>query len=113
YRQLPINVNDFKQQLYRLPIEDISDPDMRHLYSDMVQKLSDKMDLLASVGSEAFLYNALRYHGRPNEQDLDNAKFLLYAKPLEEKINETFTSKQTMEKLSEAASHAKLQRSFG
>lgn len=103
YRQLPINVNDFKQQLYRLPIEDISDPDMRHLYSDMVQKLSDKMDLLASVGSEAFLYNALRYHGRPNEQDLDNAKFLLYAKPLEEKINETFTSKQTMEKLSEAA----------
>ncbi|QIA64847.1 flavohemoglobin expression-modulating QEGLA motif protein [Vibrio astriarenae] len=103
YRQLPINVSDFKQRLYRLPIEKISDPDMRHLYSDMVQKLNDKMDLLTSVGSEAFLYNALRYHGRPNEKDLGNARFLLYAKPLEEEINETFTSKEAMDKLSTAA----------
>lgn len=103
YRQLPINVNDFKQQLYRLPIEGISDPDMRHLYSDMVQKLNDKMDLLTSVGSEAFLYNALRYHGRPNEQDLDNAKFLLFAKLREEEHKTTLTAKEAVEKLSEAA----------
>lgn len=103
YRQLPINVNDFKQQLYRLPIEGISDPDMRHLYSDMVQKLNDKMDLLTSVGSEAFLYNALCYHGRPNEQDLDNAKFLLFAKLREEEHKTTLTAKEAVEKLSEAA----------
>ena len=83
YRQLPINVGEFKQKLYRLPIESISDPDMRQLYGDMVQKLNDKMDLLTSVGNEAFLYNALRYHGRPDSKDLNNARFLLYAKLLE------------------------------
>ncbi|MBD1558679.1 flavohemoglobin expression-modulating QEGLA motif protein [Vibrio sp. S9_S30] len=103
YRQLPINVSEFKQQLYRLPIEGISDPDMRHLYSDMVQKLNDKLDLLTSVGSEAFLYNALRYHGRPSNQDLDNARFLLYAKLLDEDIHEHVNATKAIEKLAEAA----------
>lgn len=103
YRQLPINVNEFKQKLYRLPIETISDPDMRHLYSDMVQKLNDKMDLLTSVGNEAFLYNALRYHGRPDNKDLDNARFLLYAKLLEEDVNEHVDSSVALQRLSQAA----------
>lgn len=103
YRQLPINVNDFKQQLYHLPIESISDPDMRHLYADMVQKLNDKMDLLTSVGSESFLYNALRYHGRPEKTDLANAKFLLYAQLLVEDSQESLYSNEAMARLSKSA----------
>ncbi|UUM33029.1 flavohemoglobin expression-modulating QEGLA motif protein [Vibrio japonicus] len=99
YRQLPIHVNEFKQKLYRLPIENISDPDMRHLYGDMVQKLNDKMDLLTSVGSEAFLYNALRYHGRPDTTDIDNAKFLLYARVLPEEFNEQLSATQASERM--------------
>lgn len=103
YRQLPIKVNEFKQKLYRLPIEGISDPDLRHLYGDMVQKLNDKMDLLTSVGSEAFLYNALRYHGRPDSKDLNNARFLLYAKLIEEGNTEPVDSTVAIERLSQSA----------
>jgi uncharacterized protein (TIGR02421 family) len=103
YRQLPIKVNEFKQKLYRLPIEGISDPDLRHLYGDMVQKLNDKMDLLTSVGSEAFLYNALRYHGRPDSKDLNNARFLLYAKLIEEGDTEPVDSTVAIERLSQSA----------
>jgi uncharacterized protein (TIGR02421 family) len=103
YRQLPIKVNEFKQKLYRLPIEGISDPDLRHLYGDMVQKLNDKMDLLTSVGSEAFLYNALRYHGRPDSKDLNNARFLLYAKLIEEGGTEPVDSTVAIERLSQSA----------
>ncbi len=103
YRQLPINVGDFKQKLYRLPIEKISDPDLRHLYGDMVQKLNDKMDLLTSVGTEAFQYNALRYHGRPNDTDIENAKFLLYAQLLPEESSHEFDSENATEQLAFAA----------
>ncbi|NOI75920.1 flavohemoglobin expression-modulating QEGLA motif protein [Vibrio coralliilyticus] len=103
YRQLPINVSEFKLKLYRLPIESISDPDMRQLYGDMVQKLNDKMDLLTSVGNEAFLYNALRYHGRPDSKDLNNARFLLYAKLLGEDNNELLDSTAAIKQLSKSA----------
>ncbi|WP_413111905.1 flavohemoglobin expression-modulating QEGLA motif protein [Thaumasiovibrio sp. DFM-14] len=103
YRQLPIKVNEFKQKLYRLPIEGISDPDMRHLYGDMVQKLSDKMDLLTSVGTETFLYNALRYHGRPDRVDINNANFLLYAKLLPEEYSTKLDAQQAVQELTNAA----------
>jgi uncharacterized protein (TIGR02421 family) len=103
YRQLPINVSEFKQKLYRLPIESISDPDMRQLYGDMVQKLNDKMDLLTSVGNEAFLYNALRYHGRPDAKDLNNSRFLLYAKLLSEDNNELLDPTSAIKQLSKSA----------
>ncbi len=83
YRQLPVNANEFKHQLYKLPIDKISDPELRGLYSDMVNKLGEKIDLLTCVGQESFLYSSLKYHGRPSKTALANARFLLYAAPLE------------------------------
>lgn len=103
YRQLPIHANDFKYQLYRLPIENIADPDMRHLYSDMVNKLGEKVDLLTSVGQESFLYNSLRYHGRPDENAINNAKFLLYAKTLPEEKGEEYSAEQAVSLMAKAA----------
>ncbi|WP_299786845.1 flavohemoglobin expression-modulating QEGLA motif protein [uncultured Shewanella sp.] len=83
YRQLPLDTNEFKQKLYRIPIEQISDPAMKRLYSDMVNSLSEQLDLLSSVGQEAFLYHSLRHYGRPDATDIDNARFILYARKLE------------------------------
>jgi len=103
YRQLPIHANDFKYQLYRLPIDNIADPDMRQLYSDMVNKLGEKVDLLTSVGQESFLYNSLRYHGRPNAKAIKDAEFLLYAKTLPEQHGETYNADQTVSLMKEAA----------
>ncbi len=103
YRQLPIKANDFKHQLYKLPIDNIADPDMRLLYSDMVNKLSEQVDLLTSVGQESFLYNSLKYHGRPDTTAIKNAQFLLYAKTLAEEAGEIFTSAEAKVKMAEAA----------
>ncbi|ELK8308646.1 TPA: flavohemoglobin expression-modulating QEGLA motif protein [Vibrio vulnificus] len=103
YRQLPIHANEFKHQLYRLPIETIADPDMRQLYSDMVNNLSEKIDLLTSVGQEAFLYNSLRHYGRPDGVDISNAQFLLYAQTLDEEHGALFTAQQAQTQMQQAA----------
>ncbi|MCG6364515.1 tyrosine/phenylalanine carboxypeptidase domain-containing protein, partial [Vibrio fluvialis] len=93
----PINANEFKQQLYQLPIETISDPDLKQLYGSMVDKLSEKIDLLTSIGQESFLYNSLRFYGRPNRTAIENAKFLLYAKTLPEEKGELYNADQAAE----------------
>jgi uncharacterized protein (TIGR02421 family) len=103
YRQLPINANDFKHQLYKLPIENIADPEMRLLYSDMVDQMSEKVDLLTSVGQEAFLFNSLKYHGRPDSTAVKNAQFLLYAKVLKEEAGEIFSSAGAKTRMEAAA----------
>src|SRR5690606_20764839 len=45
---------------------------------------ADKIDMLSTLGTSKFLYNSLRYFGEPSEQDILNAKFILYCKPFEE-----------------------------
>ena len=84
YRQLPLKTNDFKHQLFKLPIDKISDPDLKGLYGDMINKLSEKIDLLTCVGQDSFLYSSLKYHGRPDAISLKNARFLLYATELDD-----------------------------
>ena len=104
YKQLPIDANGFKQNLYRVPIESISDPAMKQLYSDMIHSLSEEVDLLSSVGQEAFLYNSLRHYGRPDTQSINNAKFLLYAKEIEENGGEILDAKSACELMKQQAS---------
>lgn len=82
YRQLPIDANEFKRQLYRIELDKINDPALKQLYADMVNQLSDQVDLLTSVGQEHFVYNAIRFYGEPDDKAVSNAKFLLYAKAL-------------------------------
>lgn len=97
YRQLPIDANEFKYKLYRLPIDNISDPALKQMYSDIVNKLGEQVDLLTSVGQEGFVYNSLRYHGRPDTHAINNAKFLLYAKEIAEVAGEQYDAKTATE----------------
>jgi uncharacterized protein (TIGR02421 family) len=105
YRQLPVNANEFKHQLYKLPIEKISDPDLKGLYSDMIDKLSEKVDLLTCVGQDSFLYSSLKYHGRPEPSAIKNAQFLLYAGEMDELSQSEKSSSYAKMKLTEAASN--------
>jgi len=82
YRQLNIDPYQFKEKLYRLPVDDIRDVEIQQLYRQVVNAFADKIDMLVSIGSEQFIYNSLRYYGEPSEKDLANARFLLYAPPL-------------------------------
>lgn len=78
YKQLEIDPYTFRRTLYTIPIETIEDVGIRSLYRDVIDSYADKVDIIASIGKEKFLYNSLRYYGKPDESDLDNAHYLLY-----------------------------------
>ncbi len=80
FKYNPIRINSFelKQALGGLKTQDIGDVSIRHLYESVINSYFDKIDLLSSLNSEKFLFNSLRYFGRPASQDLKNAHYLLH-----------------------------------
>lgn len=78
YKQLDINPYKFREQLYKLPVEDINDADIQQLYRHVIDNLANKIDLLATIGTTDFVYNSLKYYGEPDHVDMANARFLLH-----------------------------------
>ncbi|MDP4679558.1 MAG: flavohemoglobin expression-modulating QEGLA motif protein, partial [Cyclobacteriaceae bacterium] len=80
FKYSPIKINPFelKQQLSLLKTHDISDISVRHLYESVINSFFDKIDLLSTLDTKKFLYNSLRYFGRPSKKDLLNAQYLLH-----------------------------------
>lgn len=79
YRQLNIRPYDFKEKLYRLPVDKIKDISIQTMYRETINSFADKIELLAHIGKPKFLYNSLRYYGEPSTNDINNARFLLHA----------------------------------
>jgi len=79
YRNLALNPFEFKRQLYNIPVEKISDISLRILYQDVIDSYADKIDIIASIGTDKFLYNSLRYFGEPNKTDIKNAEYILHS----------------------------------
>ncbi len=88
YRQLNIDPYLLRQKLYRLPVGDIRDAGIQQMYRQVIDATSEKIDLLVSSGSESFVYNSLRYYGEPSKQDLENARYLMYAPDLDESAHD-------------------------
>lgn len=84
FKYAPIKINPFelKQQLSSLRTQDISDVSIRQLYESVINSYFDKIDLLSTLGTKKFLYNSLRYFGRPSHKDLTNAKYILHLPPM-------------------------------
>jgi uncharacterized protein (TIGR02421 family) len=78
YKQLDINPYKFREQLYKLPVEDIYDADIQQLYRHVIDNLASKIDLLTTIGTDDFVYNSLKYYGEPSQIDIANARFLLH-----------------------------------
>ncbi len=77
YNPLKVNTYSLKQDLLGLPVHDIQDISIRSLYEAIIISYFDKIDILRSLNSPKFLYNSLRYFGRPSKTDLQNASYLL------------------------------------
>ena len=105
YRQLRLDPYSLREKLYRLPIAAISDPSLRELYREVVDAHAMKVELLATIGTDHFLYNSLRYYGKPDQSDLDNAHFLLHAPVPEQESSEplSINAHQAAEVFREAA----------
>lgn len=79
YNQLAINPFEFKRLLYNIPVEKINDISLRLLYQDVIDSYADKIDIIASIGTDKFLYNSLRYFGEPDKIDIKNAEYILHS----------------------------------
>ena len=88
YRPLTMDPHLFKSKMYRLDVDSLEDVHIRQMYIDIIRAYADKVDMINSIGSEAFLYNSLRYFGEPSAVDISNAKFLLYTQELPQFLNE-------------------------
>lgn len=78
YNANKVDVFNVKRQLFNLPLEDIADSDLYHLYFDVIHSYADKLDQLSAIGQPTFLYSSLRYYGEPNRKEIDNAKFIMH-----------------------------------
>ncbi|MCW8328595.1 flavohemoglobin expression-modulating QEGLA motif protein [Photobacterium sp. SDRW27] len=103
YRQLDIDPYKFRENLYRLSVEDIRDADIQKMYRKVIDQLAVRIDLLTSIGHDEFLYNSLRYYGQPGQQDIANANFILHAREYREVEEETLTPSQAIQAFKDAA----------
>ncbi|MDP2561388.1 flavohemoglobin expression-modulating QEGLA motif protein [Psychrobium sp. 1_MG-2023] len=78
YKQLNLNPYKFRENLYKLPVDDIYDAGISQLYRHVIDNLASKIDLLTSIGTDDFIYNSLKYYGEPNQIDIANARFILH-----------------------------------
>lgn len=78
YNPLNIDPFEFKRKLSSIKVEKITDVSIQNMYVDTINAYFDKVDLLANLGTNKFLYNSLRYFGEPSKKDVDNANFVLY-----------------------------------
>lgn len=78
YGEHKINVFQKKRSLYQLPVENLPDPDLTLLYSEVIESYVDKLDQYSAVGTADFIYESLRYYGEPTDKDIRNANFILH-----------------------------------
>jgi uncharacterized protein (TIGR02421 family) len=99
YSPIKINPFDLKQRIFSIPIKNIQDIGVRSLYESTISAYSDKIDMIAALNTEKFLYTSLRYFGRPTKTDLFNANYILMLPgiPNEPKNVPTITAKKAME----------------
>ncbi|GAA0816993.1 flavohemoglobin expression-modulating QEGLA motif protein [Colwellia sp. D2M02] len=103
YKQLNINPYEFREKLYKLPINQIADADIQQLYRHVIDNLAAKIDLLTTIGTEDFLYNSLKYYGKPDQQDIANAKFILHAPDISTEVPEKFDADYAVDYFTEIA----------
>ncbi len=103
YRQLDIDPYLFREKLYRLPVDTIRDPSIKSLYRDVIDGLSEKIDLLVKAGTPDFLYESLKYYGEPSQTDEKNAHFLLHASKFDTSALELVSTEELLRQMNQAA----------
>jgi uncharacterized protein (TIGR02421 family) len=77
YKPIKVNTYELTKKLHLIDTTSIEDITIRHLYESVITGCIDRINLLGSIGTEKFLYNSLRYFGRPNTKDIRNAEYVL------------------------------------
>ncbi len=103
YKDLHIKLFEFKRNLASIPAETIEDEDIRVLYQDTIESFIDKIDMLAHLGDQKFLYSSLKYFGQPSERDIKQAQFLLMCPDFIEEDDElVYNAEEAAQQFAEA-----------
>ncbi len=84
YKPIKINPYELKKQLHLIDTSKIEDITIRNLYESVITACIDKINLLATLGTQKFFYNSLRYFGRPDSNDIRNANYILLLPDIKE-----------------------------
>jgi uncharacterized protein (TIGR02421 family) len=78
YQPIKVNSYELKQKLMELPVNQIQDISIKTMYEAVVTSYCDKIDIISTLDTPRFLFNNLRYFGRPSKEDIQNAVYLLH-----------------------------------
>lgn len=87
-----VDVFATKRKLFDLPLETVNDEDLQKIYFDTINSYVDKVDQFNSIGTQAFMFDSLRYFGEPTQKDRSNARFILHLPGNLNEENETVLS---------------------
>jgi len=79
YKHLTIDPYQFREKLYKLPVNKIQDVSLQRMYQQCIDAMASKINLISELGTDHFLYNSLICYGEPNEIDMNNSEYLMYA----------------------------------
>lgn len=78
YAPAPFDPNDMRLKLYRVPAHKIQDITCKKLYEEIIESSINRLEMLTLRGQEEFLYSSLKYFGKPEQSDLQNAIYLMH-----------------------------------
>lgn len=82
YRRLSYDPERSKGDLYRVPVDDVEDPTLHHLFREKRAELARTMTMLEQRNSSDFLYSSLQQYGPVTDRLLELALDLLEALPV-------------------------------
>jgi len=89
YKPIKFNPYELKKKLHLLETDKIEDVTIKHLYESVITGCVDQINLLATLGTQKFFYNSLRYFGQPNKTDIKNAEYILHLPNIKSEARKT------------------------
>lgn len=104
YRPLPYHPSLLKRRLYEVPIEEVEDATLAHLFWEKQTELDQQISGLRNLGTSNFLYNSLHLYGKPDNELIKLARIILDA-PIPEDATDSKESVGTEEIVKRAREH--------
>ncbi|MEB2779965.1 DUF1704 domain-containing protein [Algoriphagus sp. C2-6-M1] len=81
YRNLPIDPDRLKEELFRIDIRAIEDPTLSFLYTEKREELEKQITMLKERGTKNFMYSSIRLYSSPGVELHETAKLILKTLP--------------------------------
>ena len=81
YRNLPVDPDRLKEELFSINLKDIEDPTLAFLYTEKREELEKQITMLKERGTKNFMYSSIRLFSSPGVDLYETAKYLLKTLP--------------------------------